>query len=209
MANTLRSDPLRNFKFQVQISIPSVKNAQNSSVSMDMGRLGFMSCSGLSMTTEMIPYREGGMNTTTRKMPGQSDYPPVTLQRGLFIGQSNLFDWFKDIFFIDAVGNETQNQFRAEVTIRVLPHPATQYATDALVNTGGGIEKVNQKIGKGKQCFRLQKAWPTSMSWSDLDAGGNGIIMEQLTLVHEGLIPAYATSADGNAAWKGPSWDIK
>lgn len=46
-----------------------------------------MAVSGLSITTEVIPYREGGMNTTTQKMPGQSDFSPLTLSRGLAAGQ--------------------------------------------------------------------------------------------------------------------------
>lgn len=47
----LATDPLRNFKFQVQIQHPSLKT---------FARMGFMSVSGLNVTTEVIPYREGG-----------------------------------------------------------------------------------------------------------------------------------------------------
>jgi len=34
--------------------------------------MGFMTVSGLAMTIDVIPYREGGMNTTTQNMPGQA-----------------------------------------------------------------------------------------------------------------------------------------
>jgi phage tail-like protein len=50
--------------------------------------MGFMSASGLNITTEVIPYREGGMNTTTQKMPGQSDFAPITLSKGLIVGEA-------------------------------------------------------------------------------------------------------------------------
>lgn len=56
----IATDPLRNFRFQVQIQHPGIKG---------FARMGFMSVSGLNVTTEVIPYREGGMNTTTQKMP--------------------------------------------------------------------------------------------------------------------------------------------
>lgn len=201
----VRSDPLRNFKFQVQINYIT-DDLQNPGQQQNLARLGFMSVSGLSASTEMIPYREGGMNSTTRKMPGQSDYPPVTLQRGLFAGQGYLFNWFKDIFLTDAVAGGVKAKpgldFRTNVAIRVLPHPAVR-VNPALVNTGGGADPVKQQGGHGAAAFMLFNAWPTSYGASDLDAGGNGIVMEQLTLVHEGLLPIHAPSSDisSRAAW--------
>ena len=200
MATILRSDPLRNFKFQVQINHTTSDIQTGGTV--NLVNLGFMSVSGLSMSTEMIPYREGGMNTTTKKMPGQSDFPQVTFQRGLFVGQGHLFNWFKDIFYLDRVYGNMNDDFRTTVLIRVLPHPSTRHPEN-LVNTGGGQDPVQHKIGHGKQVFALLNAWPTSMSWSDLDAGGNGIIMEQMVLAHEGLIPVHAQTMDpaSNANW--------
>lgn len=57
----LATDPLRNFKFNVNIMHPHIRG---------FATMGFMTVSGLNITTEVIPYREGGMNTTTQKMPG-------------------------------------------------------------------------------------------------------------------------------------------
>jgi phage tail-like protein len=57
-----QTDPLRSFKFHVQIS-------QVGKLSQAYPKLGFMSVSGLSVTTDVIAYRAGGMNTTTQKMP--------------------------------------------------------------------------------------------------------------------------------------------
>ncbi len=202
----VRADPLRTFKFQVDIGYQT-DDLQRQQGTQILARCGFMSVSGLSVTTEMIPYREGGMNTTTRKMPGQSDYPPVTLQRGLFAGDGRLFNWMKDIFLTDAVqGSVLKNlnhlDFRTTVLIRVLQHPTVRQ-NPALINTGGGNVPVRQAPGKGRWAVALINAWPTSWSASDLDAGGNGIIMEQLTLVHEGLIPVHAKGGGSlpNAAW--------
>lgn len=204
MATTIRSDPLRNFKFQVQINYSTKDFATGAAVALS--RFGFMSVSGLSESTEMIPYREGGMNTTTRKMPGQSDFPPVTFQRGLFAGPRSTFSWMKDIFIgTDLAGSDKPNlaqDFRCTIYIRVLPHPALRDPSHS-VDTGGGSTDVSQQVGKGKAMFVLYNAWPTSWSASDLDAGGNGIIMEQLTVVHEGLlyIPAKSDAPTAYATW--------
>jgi len=80
MANTraLSSDPLRSFKFNVVIL------CRRRMVLRWLARLGFMSLSGLGIAIEPLTYREGGDNLTTRKMPGQADFNPITLSRGLF-----------------------------------------------------------------------------------------------------------------------------
>lgn len=190
---TVRSDPLRNFKFQVQINYVTndVFGTQ-----YKLATLGFMSVSGLNVTTESIPYREGGMNTTTRKMPGQSDYPAITLQRGMFAGQSHLWQWFKDIFFFERFRGDFTADFRTSVTIRVLPHPSTR--TDGTnYAQGGGADPVTQNVGKGKAVWKVFNAWPSSLAWSDLDAGGSGLILEQMVLQHEGFtyLPTSSTAA--------------
>jgi phage tail-like protein len=89
-------DPLRNFKFRVDF-------IGNTGVS-DPFRLqaGFISVSGLGIQTDMIPYREGGDNTITRKMPGQSDVGPLQLVRGLFmLPNSPQYEWFLRVFAVN------------------------------------------------------------------------------------------------------------
>src|SRR5262252_459820 len=100
-SRSLNSDPLRNFRFLVQISHPDLQS---------MARMGFMAVSGLAVSNEIIPYREGGNNTTTRKMPGQSDFGPISLTRGMMaapvnggnIGTNEAYRWFQQIFSVNA-----------------------------------------------------------------------------------------------------------
>ena len=35
--------------------------------------------------------------------------------------------------------------------------------------------------------FRIFNAWPTALAYSDLDAGANQLLIEQMTLAHEGF----------------------
>lgn len=159
------TDPLRNFKFIVNIHHPKLAGL----VSM-----GFMSVSGLNITTEVIPYREGGMNTTTQKMPGQSDFAPITLSRGLAVGDATAMDWMKQLFSVIQGGGTGSpgEEFRAYVDIKVLDHPVTNRSTN------------NTPVKAG---FRVYNAWPNAVSFSDLDAGANAIIINQMTLAHEGF----------------------
>lgn len=160
--STIETDPIRNFKFQVNIAHGGIA---------DMIRLGFMSCSGLAASTDMIPYREGGNNTTTRKMPGQTNFGPITLSRGMIMGTRQMWLWFCEIFYVVQGGGRGRagDNFRSNFHINVLDHPVTQ-----------GLVPIKAR-------FNVYNAWPTVVAYSDFDAGGNGVMIEQLTLEHEGF----------------------
>lgn len=56
---------------------------------------GFSEVSGLSIETEIIEYREGGMRENARiKLPGLTKYANVTLKRG-FAGSLALYEWLR------------------------------------------------------------------------------------------------------------------
>ncbi|MEV5264828.1 phage tail protein [Streptomyces werraensis] len=162
----LSTDPLRNFKFQVQIHLAG----STLDSSKRSNQLGFMSVSGLSITTDVVVYRQGGHNTTTQKMPGQSDFAPITLSRGLICGDSDIYQWLKQLFMVmqGTGGNNGSYNFRATMDIFLLDHPVT-------------TQQVYYKAG-----WRVYNCWPTSIAFGDLDAGANGIELQQITLAHEG-----------------------
>lgn len=157
----LSTDPLRNFKFIVTINPPS-----GASIT-----LGFMSVSGLNITVDVIAYREGGYNTTTQKMPGQADFSPITLSRGVAVGRTEDINWMKQLFTVmQGTGNTAPGtDFRRTVDVKILDHPVTVSSVPI------------------KAWFRIFNAWPTSIAWSDLDAGANQLFISQLVLAHEGF----------------------
>src|ERR1700752_5051381 len=113
----LATDPLRNFKFLTTIRPPNGRAID----------LGFMSVSGLNITVDVIAYREGGYNTTTQKMPGQADFSPITLSRGVAVGQTYDMDWMTMLFTVmQGSGSTTPGtDFRRTVDIQILDHPVT------------------------------------------------------------------------------------
>lgn len=174
--SSVKTDPLRNFRFQVNIH----HNTRNGSMA---ARLGFMTVGGLSVETDLIAYRQGGMNTTTQKMPGQTNFPPLSLSRGMMVGTPDEYLWFKEVFSVVAGAGTgpnpaNNNDFRADIDIYVLQHPYTR-STSVPV----------------KAKYHVYNAWPQSLSYSDLDAGGNGLIMEGMVLQHEGFGLVYASDA--------------
>lgn len=205
MSRPLDTDPLRNFKFRVEILM------ELGAPYYGMGHLGFMAASGLAATTEPISYREGGDNTTPRKMPGQTDFPPMSLTRGI-VGnakdQSLLWQWYRKIFFITQGSNfgATQGQdFRATVYVRVYDHPVNRgvNSTNPVNGVSYGPPGGWPIYGQVRASWKLFNAWPASLAFSDLDAGGNGVLVNNLTLMYEGF--DFATAPDGDrrleAAW--------
>src|SRR4051794_37631869 len=58
-------------------------------------RGGFHECSGLDATIDVVEYREGGQNTTTKKMPGQTKFSNLVFKRGMY-SDMDFFNWLKD-----------------------------------------------------------------------------------------------------------------
>lgn len=56
---------------------------------------GFTDCSGLSMETEVLDYREGGVNTHVWKFATRSKQMNLTLKRGIV--NKELWDWYQEI----------------------------------------------------------------------------------------------------------------
>jgi phage tail-like protein len=75
-------DPLRNFRFQVEID--GISNA------------GFSEVSGFDSTSDVIEYREGHDPSHVRKLPGLTKVGDVTLKWGL-TDDTRLFAWRQEI----------------------------------------------------------------------------------------------------------------
>lgn len=81
MAST-RDDPFASFNFLVEID--SVTKA------------GFSECSGLTMETDPIEYRNGNETTTVRKIPGLDKFGNITLKNGITLN-TDLWKWRKTV----------------------------------------------------------------------------------------------------------------
>ena len=170
----LASDPLRNFKFQVSLSMA------DADIQGQVAKMGFTSVEGLNMSTEMIPYREGGWNTNPHKMPGMTDFSPITMSSGVFYNRPSLWNMAKQIFSAQwgagTLGLDTD--YRFDMIIRVFDHPVT--------NSDDG-SMVNGNTNKPMVAFKAYNAWVANVAYSGLNAMENSILVHQLTLHHEGL----------------------
>jgi phage tail-like protein len=76
-----RVDPFDNFNFLVEID--------------GIARAAFQQCSGFDSTIDVIEHREGGENTTPRKLPGLTKYSNISLQWGM-TDDMELYTWHRD-----------------------------------------------------------------------------------------------------------------
>jgi phage tail-like protein len=99
----IRVDPYLNFNFKVEID--------------GITRAAFHEASGFDSTIDAIEHREGGENTTPRKLPGMTKYSSIVLKRGV-TDDTELYDWHRravngdvqrrngSIVLLDRQGNE-------------------------------------------------------------------------------------------------------
>ena len=157
---SLNSDPTRNFRFLVEFQ--PYRNPHP----MTKLNFGFTSVAGLSMAVESIPYREGGMNTTLHQIPGQASFSPLTLTRGVHLGNDQAWRWMKRLF--TAIGPTSSSgypayQFRSSVTIHVLQHPVNMGNDTGIAYNDTLTATRNDPIAMS---FRAYNAWISSLAYS-------------------------------------------
>lgn len=80
MATGQIPDPYGNYNFHVEID--------------GITRAAFQECSGFDSTIDVIEHREGGDNTTPRKLPGMTKYSNIVLKWGM-TDDRELYDWHR------------------------------------------------------------------------------------------------------------------
>jgi len=117
----------------------------------------FTAVSGLSMEIGVITFKQTNAKGQVNeiKRPGKSKYAEITLKRGLTT-DTVLSDWFKET--VDAVG---------------IP----PYKTAAVT-----IYTRDMKVGA---TFSFDKCWPSKLKVSDVSAGSEEVMIEEMTIQHE------------------------
>lgn len=193
--STLTTDPLRNFRFLVTF-LPHPGNVEyDATEKLGSTTMGFTSVSGMAVTTDSIPYREGGYNTTVHQIPGQTTFAPITLQRGVMLGKSGNWTWMRKLFATVQAGalHGRGEDFRFDIEVQVLSHPIPS-AGQEDVTTGS-----SQTGDHTAMRLHFYNCWPTSLAYSDLNAGDNALLVEQMALVHEGFDIQWATNLTTDA----------
>lgn len=126
---------------------------------------GVSKVSGLSRHTEVITHREGGEPSLARQMPGHTRYDPVTLERG--VTHDLAFEqWANKVWRHGAgLGQEVSlENFRKDVILEFM-----------------------NEAGQLAMAYRIYRCWVSDFTaLPNLDANGNAVAIQSITLVHEG-----------------------
>jgi phage tail-like protein len=155
--NQHRFDPYKNFKFRVKWDGRYVA--------------GVSKVSALKRTTEVISHREGGDPSSSRKLPGRTEYEAVTLEAGLTHDVA-FEQWANKVWNFGAgLGTEVSlKDFRKNVTIE-------------LYNEAGQLA----------QAYNVYRCWVSEFqALPELDANANAVAIQTLKLENEGIERDYS-----------------
>jgi phage tail-like protein len=124
-------------------------------------KASFTECSGISVQIEKDVYLEGGVNDQQRIFLKQSKFQDITLKRGM-TDDLSFWGWVESVL--------------------------------ELTGGKGGCPRRNLTIllfnqaGETMQSWRLIGAVPVGWKTPNLQASGNGVAIEELTLAYESLV---------------------
>jgi phage tail-like protein len=143
MATGQRIDPYGNYNFLVEIQ--------------GIARAAFQEASGFDSSIDVVEHREGGENTTLRKLPAMTKYSNITLKWGT-TDDRDLYNWHRQW---------------------VTGDPAAQRQNGSIV--------LLDRQGREKVRWNFFNAWPAKWTGPSFNAEGNDVAIETLELAHEGL----------------------
>ncbi|NRR29666.1 phage tail protein [Oxalobacteraceae bacterium] len=149
--NAQRFDPYKNFKFRIKWDGRYVA--------------GVSKASALKRTTEVVKYREGGDPSSSRKMPGRTEYDAITLERG--VTHDKEFEvWANKVWnFGSGLG--------AEVSLK-------DFRKDLIV-------ELYNEAGQLAMAFKVFRCWVSEyQALPDLDANANAVAIARIKLENEG-----------------------
>jgi phage tail-like protein len=148
----VRYDPLTSFCFSLQIE-----------GLIESNEAFFKSVSGLKSESEVVPFREGGLNGHTHQLIGATKWPNLVLKRG-FIGSANykLIRWRQ---------NWTRDAIEGEKPLK---------------RRKGQIIQLDSQMNR--VClWKFLDGWPCKWEGPDFDASKSELAVETIEIAHSGL----------------------
>lgn len=144
---------------------------------------GVSKVGGLKRTTNLVEHREGGDPSTTRKSPGRTEYEAITLERGV-THDEDFERWANKVWnFGSDLGSEVSlADFRKDIIIEVY-----------------------NEAGQKARAYNVYRCWVSEyQALSELDANGEGVLIESIKLENEGWERDYATTEPSEPSFTEP-----
>jgi phage tail-like protein len=173
--NTNRFDPYKNYRFRVKWDDKYVAGVHKVSV--------------LKRTTEVVKHREGGDASSTRKSPGQTNFEPITLERGV-THDTEFEKWANKVWNYgswkadgDLGGEEVSlKDFRKDLTLEIY-----------------------NEAGQLAIRYFIFRCWISEYSsLPELDANANAVAIQTIKLENEGWERDYAVKEPKERSFSEP-----
>jgi len=145
---------------------------------------GVSKVGALNRSTEVVEHREGGDPSSARKSPGQTSYDPITLERGV-THDTEFERWANKVWNFGAgAGSEVSlKDFRKDVIIDV-------------------FNEAGQKV----LSYKVYRCWVSEyQALPELDASGNAVAIQTLTLQNEGWERDYDVTEPAEPSYSEPA----
>jgi len=145
---------------------------------------GVSKVGALKRSTEVVEHREGGDPSSARKSPGQTSYEAISLERGV-THDTEFERWANKVWNFGAgAGSEVSlKDFRKDVIIDV-------------------FNEAGQKV----LSYKVYRCWPSEyQAIPEMDASGNGVAIQNLTLQNEGWERDYDVTEPTEPSYSEPS----
>lgn len=167
--NANRFDPYKNFKFRLKWDGRYVA--------------GISKASMLKRTTEVVPHRNGGDPSSSRKSPGRTEFEGITLERGV-THDVEFERWANKVWNFEAgLGAETSlKDFRKDI-----------------------ILEVYNEAGQLAIAYKVFRCWVSEyQSIPELDANANAVAIQTIKLENEGWERDYAVAEPAEPSFVEP-----
>jgi phage tail-like protein len=145
---TGRADPYRSHRFKIKWDGHYVA--------------GLTKMGALKRTTEMVEFREAGVNITSRKLPGKTSFAAVTLEAGITYNTA-FEDWANLVNDFASHSITNLGEFRKNITLDLFNE--------------AGVKALS---------YNLYNCWVSEyQAMPDLDAGANAVAIASIKLEYE------------------------
>ena len=157
---TYRYDPYRNFRFRLKWDNRYVA--------------GVSKCSPLVRTTQVISHRAGGDPATPRRIPGQSEYEAITLERG--VTHDVAFEqWANKVWDYANTTRDDQQGATGNQDVSL-----KDFRKDIIL-------EVCNEAGQKVIAYTIYRCWPSEFrAVPEMDGNGNAVAIQSLKLENEG-----------------------
>lgn len=151
--DTARIDPYENFKFKVKWDGKYVA--------------GVGKVAALTRSIQVVKHREGGDPPSQHKSPGQTDYGPITLERGV-THDVEFEQWANKVW-----DYESSAPLGQEVSLK-------DFRKDVVI-------EMHNETGRKVMAYNVYSCWVSEWTAQpDLDGRSNAVVIQSMTLQNEG-----------------------